>query len=204
MSYSIVKPDPGPSPFLDAPTIQGNFAAWATTFKKDHMDMNLRTQGDHKYVVMTNLVAGPPLVGDEDILFNKNATQATGGPTQPQLFVKIPVFLPTMADPTPSPVPIAMQLTYNQVNVAGPQFQSFLPGGYLLYFGSETNVVGSRIVNLVPVPTKIIIAIATADKAGAGNLAASIATSINSASQFTIFSNVTSPNTVQYWVIAQA
>ena len=203
MTYSFIKPDRGPSPLIDVVQIQTNFSVWGTIFAINHVGMNAAKQGDHTFVVLENQAAGPPLIGDETILFSKNAPAMTGG-AQPQLFVKLPVFLPTANDPTPSPSPIAMQLTYNTVNTAGPQYQSFLPGGYILYFGSVSNVSGSTIVNLSPAPTIVLMAIATADKVGSGNLPFQVSTKLISSFQFNIFTNASTPNTIQYWALAKA
>lgn len=207
MTYIPTKPDSGPSPLLDASTIQGDFSIWGTVFANNHVGMNMKNQGDHTNVIFTNQASGPPITQDLAVLFAKDATSA-GPVTKPQLFVKVPKFLPTTQDPeAPSIInPSAMQLTCNTVNTVGPQYQSFLPGGYLLYMGSISNVSTSTLVTLSPTPTKILLAIATIDKVlPAGTIPFLISTNLSTTNtaQFTIFTNATTPNTVQFWAVAQ-
>lgn len=194
--YIFTKPDPGPSPLLDAPTIQNNFAAWASVFANNHSAMNTATQGDHTNVIMTLQSSGPPITQDLAVLFAKNATATTGG-TKPQLFVKVPQFLPDSIQPNPS----AMQLTYNQVSTAGPQYQSFLPGGYILYWGSTNNIAIK--ITLSPAPTKILVAIATANNLTSTGVITpfTVATNITSSTQFQIFSNATGSYTFGWYAI---
>ena len=202
MTYSFVKPDPGPSPKDDVTQIQTNFSQFGSIFATNHTAMNDRFQGDHTYVVLTKQGSVPTNTGQEAMLFARDAAAATAGP-QPQLFVKIPDFLPTDNDPTKTPSAKSMQLTYNSVNVAGPQYQSFLPGGYILYIGSETT--SNVQVTLVPAPTQILLAIATVNKStGPGGLPFQISTRIDAADKFTIFTNATNPFTVNWYAIGQA
>ena len=99
-----------------------------------------------------------------------------------------------------------MQLTYNTVNTSGPnQYQSFLPGGYILYLGT-TNTVGSKIT-LVPQPTKILIAIAEPNNVsgGVGSEPNSVSTTVASDNTgFTIRSNASGSFTFCWMAIAQA
>lgn len=120
-------------------------------------------------------------------LYPKNVTAATGG-TKPQLFIQVPKFLPTNEDSTNAPN-IGMQLTCNQVNTAGPQYQSFLPGGYLIYWGTTNNI--GTVITLSPAPSKILVAIATANTmTTAGNGPFDVSTSVLSASTFRINSQL--------------
>lgn len=204
MVFSPTKPDPGPSPFLDAPQIQTDFSVWASTFVANHIGMNQVNQGDHSNVIFTNQSAGPPITQALAVLFAKNAIAASG--TTPQLFVKIPVFLPTASDPTESPNPSAMQLTYGAVNTAGPQYQSFLPGGYVLYTGTTNNK--ALTITLSPAPTAIVMGIATSNTlAGSlpivGAVPFTVGINVMSASTFKINSNASGPYTLTWWVLAQ-
>ena len=164
MTYTRNKPNSGKAPNLDAPTIQDNFATFQTVFSKNHLAINAANQGDHSTVIFQNQLTFPGVAPNTDYLISHNATSKGG--TQPQLFVKIPKFLPTANDPT-NATNSEMQLTFNTVNLVGPnQFQSFLIGGYLIYFGTTTgntvnNVITSILITLVPAPTEIIVAIAT-------------------------------------------
>lgn len=163
MTYDPTKPDPSPSPAVDVAQIRTNFATWATALVQNHTAMNNRNQGDHEKVLMELQTNDPGVTEDLDVLYAKNATTHAG--TEPQLFVQIPQFLPNANDWTQNPN-LGMQLTYSKVNTAGPVYQSFLPGGYLLYFGSVSGMTTPNTslaitVVLSPVPTKILLAIAT-------------------------------------------
>lgn len=163
MAYIFNKPDQGPSPLLDAPIIQGNFASYSAAFastaigvKYNHTPLNDPNQGDHEVVLMELQASDPGVNTDLVSLYSKNSTSAVS--TEPQAFVQIPKFLPTINDTT-NAENIGMQLTYNKVNIVGPQYQSFIAGGYLVYIGSTTDI--TLTITLSPVPTKILVAIAT-------------------------------------------
>lgn len=156
MTYSFIKPDGGPSPKVDVVQIRTNFSQFATIFNGNHTALNNTNQGDHENVILTKQTADPGVTQDLDVLYCKDATSQAG--TQPQLFIQIPKFLPNQFDTTQAEN-TPMQLTYNSVNTAGPVYQSFLPGGYLLFFGSTSNIAVN--ITLSPAPTKILIAIAT-------------------------------------------
>lgn len=156
MTYSITKPDSGPSPALDVTQIQTNFSQFGTIFSANHTAMNDVNQGDHEAVIIKNQATDPGVTQNLAILYCKNATSQAG--TQPQLFAQIPKFLPNQNDSN-NAANTPVQLTYNQVNTAGPVFQSFLPGGYLLYFGSVASIASP--ITLTPSPTQILVAIAT-------------------------------------------
>ena len=201
MTYSFVKPDAGPSPKDDAPQIRTNFSEWARIFALNHSAMNSQTQGDHTTIIFENLIRGPFITQSLTALFNKNAPSAATGGIQPQLFVKVPDFLPTEWDTTelPQDAP-AMQLTYNTVNVAGPQYQTFLPGGYVLYIGSTNNI--GMTITLSPTPTKLLLAIATANNLDVNSLPFQVATRITGPDRFVINSNASGTYTFGYYAIA--
>lgn len=156
MTYNPNKPDPGPSPRLDAPNIRNNFSSWNTNFNANHTAMNNRFQGDHEDVIFELQTVDPGVTEDLVALYSKNVT--TKVDTQPELFFQIKKFLPTEFDTYPAEN-TPMQLTYNTVNTAGPVYQSFLPGGYVIYFGSTNDITTN--ITLSPAPTTILIAIAT-------------------------------------------
>jgi hypothetical protein len=161
LTFSNTKPDSGKSPKIDVTQLQTDFSEWARIWAINHTPMNNRNQGDHANVIFTLQTSDPGVTQDLDVLYIKNVvTNSTPAPGQPQLFVQIPKFLPTKDDPTAAPN-APMQLTFNSVNTSGPVYQSFLPGGYLLYFGSTSNIAVP--ITLVPAPTKILVAIATAN-----------------------------------------
>lgn len=160
MTYSPNIPEPSSSPKSSVASIQTNYSQFASVFSDtsggvvyNHMPLNDFNQGKHAAVLIQNQ-GGDIGIGDTQslaILYSKTAPAAAGN--QPQLFVQIPKFLPTKLDTTKFNNP-GMQLTYNSVNTSGPIYQSFLTGGYILYFGSTTTI-GTPIV-LSPIPTNIL------------------------------------------------
>jgi len=185
MTYSPTKPDTGPSPLLDVSQIQTNFSVYATTYAVNHAALNSLNQGDHEAVVMELQTTDPGVTDTYDVVYCKNATTHAG--TQPQLFVQVPKFLPTINDPR-NKENVPMQLTYNQVNTAGPVYQSFLAGGYLLYFGTTSNIATN--ITLSPAPTKILSVIATPYQVGTNNIPWNVSVTILSNTQFKINSTV--------------
>jgi hypothetical protein len=156
MTYSPVIPKVNSSPLTSASPIEVNFSQWANIFSANvggvvynHMPMNDFNQGKHGAVIMQRQPTSPPITQDLAVLVAINTTTAAG--SQPQLFAKVPQFT--------GYTNFAEQLTYNQVNTTGPQYQSFLPGGYLVYFGSTTTT--GTPISVAPTPTNIIIALAT-------------------------------------------
>jgi hypothetical protein len=165
LMFSPDKPDAGPSPLIDVVQIRTDFSTYATVFAKNHTAFNTRNQGDHEDVILTLQTVNPGVNADLDVLYCIDAISHAG--TQPQLFVQIPKFLPNAIDSTDAQN-TPMQLTYNTVNIAGPQYQSFLPGGYLLYWGVDTGTTVTDVnitdtITLSPAPTQIIVAFATAN-----------------------------------------
>lgn len=163
MTYSFIKPDSGPSPRLDVGQINTNFSTFQTIFTNNHKALNNVKAGDHTQVIFELQTADPGVTENLDVLYCKDASSKAG--TQPQLFVQIPKFLPNKNNTAPAQN-TPMQLTYNVVNTTGPVYQSFLPGGYLIYFGSVSgntapNVNLNITVIVSPAPTKLLIANAT-------------------------------------------
>lgn len=149
MTYDPNTPQSQPSPAATQSQIQTNFAQWAAQFVKNHSGMNSSSEGDHEAVVMEIQAIDPPVLENFLALYCKPAFSNIG--VQGQLFARIRQIIPLI---TNSP----MQLTYHTVNTVGPtQFQSFLPNGYVLYFGT-TNAVGT--ITLSPAPSIILCAIA--------------------------------------------
>jgi|HubBroStandDraft_2_1064218.scaffolds.fasta_scaffold00031_11 hypothetical protein len=184
MTYDPTSPNGLQSPKDQVTQVRTNFAQFASILAINHTGFNLTNQGDHEAVVLNNQSVDPGVTQDLDVIYCKNATSNLG--TQPQIFLQIPKFLPTELDPT-NAINAPMQLTYNQVNVAGPVFQSFLPGGYLFYFGT-VSALGT--VTLSPAPTKILMAIANSNNLTGGSAPApfDVQTRITSNSTFVISS----------------
>jgi hypothetical protein len=188
MTYSFVKPDQGPSPKLDVTKIQTNFSQFASVFNVDHTALNNTNQGDHESVILVNQSQDPVVTQDLAVLYCKTASGSTGN--QPQLFVALKSFLPTANDPTTGPF-FPERLTYNVVNTSGPIYQSFLPGGKLLYFGSTSNIAIP--ITLSPTPLSILIAIATPNNLSSIGTPQpfTVSTAITGANTFKINSNAT-------------
>ncbi len=162
MTYVPTKPDTGKSPFLDAPTIKNNFALFQTVFGNNHNTLNATNAGDHTIVTFNAQINHAAIPINGTTLYSRNASSKAG--TEPQLFLRVPTFLPTNQDKSVAPS-APMQLTYNTVNLTGaPVYQSFLIGGYLVYWGSVTgmtagqNVQTTDVVILTPAPTKLLLA----------------------------------------------
>lgn len=187
MTYSPEKPDSGPSPEIDVAQIRTNFSTFATALARNHTALNNRNQGNHEAVIFEQQTDDPEITDLYDILYTKEVTNAVG--TGPQLFVRLPVFLPTEND-TRGSGNDPMQLTYNTVNTAGPVYQSFWPGGYVVYMGQTNDITVP--VTLSPAPTSIVTAIAAAHNMTTVGTAIpyNVATNILSATQFKIDSTL--------------
>jgi hypothetical protein len=191
MSYSITKPDAGPSPAIDASQIQTNFSTYATVFSANHTAINSNNQGDHENVILTNQSVDPAITENNISLYCQNATSNLG--TQPQLFAKTTKRIPN------NPNKFPMQMTYNTVNTVGPVYQSFLPGGYLLYWGMTSNTAVN--ITLSPAPTRIVTALAFSNTY---NTSLRVATKIISSSSFQINSTLTGVYSISWMAIALA
>lgn len=165
MTYDPQIPIVTESPSTSASPIQVNFDQFSKIFgavvggiNYNHIGMNKSGQGNHARVIIQKQSVDP--VVDQDLvnLYAKDYISQIS--TEPQLFAKIPKFLPTEQDTTQANND-PMQLTYNSVGTAGPVYYSFLPGGYLIYFG----IVGPTInytdtVTVSPAPKSLLVAIA--------------------------------------------
>jgi hypothetical protein len=180
------------SPAQQVVPLRTNFLTYASGFLSNHTALNLNKQGSHEGVLLTLQTTDPGVSQDLAVLYCKNAPSNAG--TQPQLFVQIPAFIPGINPPNPP-----MQLTYNTVSLTGPQYQSFLPGGYIFYWGSATITTETNIP-LNPVPTNIVMAIAYAE-----NAFNAVGTSKTSNQTFSIVPFTSSfAHKYQYMVIALA
>lgn len=150
MTYIPGIPQDTPPPAEIAAQIRQNFTTFGTSFAADHSAMNSRNQGKHEATYMQSQSVDPDITGDFVGVFAKVVLSAAG-PFE-ALFAKIPQFLPNDEPNTPQ------QLTYFTTNTAGPIYQSFLPGGYVLYLGSTTT--NPTVINLSPVPSELLCVIA--------------------------------------------
>jgi len=196
MTYDPQIPLSTESPQTSASPVQVNFDQFAAIFSKlalgvfyNHMPFNSSSQGKHAAMILQNQTLDPGVTEDLGVLYSKNATSAAS--TEPQLFAQIPKFLPTQTDTTDAPN-APMQLTYNSVNTAGPVYYSFLPGGYIFYFGlvTATNLV-PHTITLTPAPTQILVAIANPNtvETGSEHRPLKISTNITAANTFDVYAS---------------
>lgn len=144
------------SPAVQAVDIKNNFADFGTIFAVNHQGFNDTNQGKHTKVILQKQNDDPDVTQDLAVLYAKNDTQTI---PQPQLFLKLKDFLPSEIDTnTVENTPI--QLTHNVVNVAGPQYQSFFAGGFIVYIGSTTEA--NLVITLSPAPSSLLLAMASA------------------------------------------
>lgn len=188
-TYDPNQPQNLPPPATGVNSVRTNFSTYATVFDNNHVALNVSNQGKHTNVIFQEQSSDPSVDGSFSALFGKSVVAASA--TFQGLFAKIPQFLSLDKPNNP------MQLTFNVVNTTGvPFYQSFLPGGYILYFGSipSANIVNTQIT-LVPAPSKILCVIPNPTKfAGVGinpSKPIQVAVTVNNASQFTI--NATFP-----------
>lgn len=196
MTYVPNVPQSQPSPAETQAQIQTNFAQYATIFNENHTALNNSNQGDHEAVILEAQANDPGVTQDLVALYCKNATSKID--TQPQLFAQIKQFLPTSIDTTTAQN-TPMQLTYNTVNTSGPQYQSFVAGGLLVFFGSTTNVPITITLSPSPSVIQIAIAIPTA-LSPTNNFPDTVNTQILSASQFKINSTNALPGDAFFWI----
>ena len=202
MTYDPTIPQADVSPANQQAGIQTNFAQFATIFANNHTALNASKQGQHESIILQKQTSDPAITGNNDVIYCKDATSNAG--TQPQLFLRIPKFLPNQfnsenVENTP------VQLTYNSVNTAGPVYQSFLPGGYIFYFGTISDI--SSAITLSPAPTKILIALAIPNSLAptASAPATNCSTQVLTTSTFKIFStNLPASYSFSWMAIAKA
>lgn len=204
MTYNKGIPLGNNSPANQVVGIQTNFSQFASIFSSslaganyNHRAINSDNQGKHESVIFQNQAGTPFFNGRYISIFSKNATSKAS--TEPQLFYKLPVFLPTPQDPN-KPGNGAILWTYNKVNTAGPIYQSFLMGGYLLYFG-QVSALGDIILS--PSPTKIVMAMAYPNTFS-GPQPFSVNVNIKNTNTITIFSNASGAFTFTWMAIANA
>lgn len=130
--------------------IRANFSQYAMVFDNNHEPLNNSNQGKHTNVLLQQQSTEPVVNGSFDAFYSAEVTSNSS--VSEELFVKIPQFLPPQFPNDP------MQLTFNSVNTVGPNYQSFIAGGYIVFFGT---VLGpTNTITLSPKPKKIVCAIA--------------------------------------------
>ena len=211
MSYNPLFPPPTISPKNSAPQILPNFAQYAAIFSSNsgtitynHWPFNDPNQGKHAAVILQTQAAAPGVNTSLAALFGMNVGLQSG--VQPMLQAQIQKFLPTDYDST-NAQNTPMQLTYNQVTISAPpfigdtQFQSFLPGGYVFYFGKTTTA--NMVITVTPTPVKLLMAQAFAsaliNKQGTSGVDVYTTLSVNT-NMFTITSQLAVPGTIFFWM----
>lgn len=153
MTYNPNEPKDEPPPVIATAQMRTNFAQFQTIFSNNHFALNTSNQGKHEKVIFQRQVTEPTITSNYISLYSNNITTASSA--EPQLFLKIPKFLPNNQINSPT------QLTFNAVNIAGPVYQTFLPGGYIMYFGEVGTVPSTIILN--PVCTRIACVVVCAN-----------------------------------------
>lgn len=212
MTYDPQIPVVTESPSTSASPIQVNFSQFSQIFGAltggiyyNHISIGKSGQGKHGAVIFQEQSVNPVVDQDLVALYAKEYISHTS--TEPQLFATIPKFLPTAQDTTQadnSP----MQLTFNSVGLTGPLvYYSFLPGGYIIYFGSVAAVgVSPNTVTLSPVPTSLLLAIACPNtvESGSEHRPVKISTNITSPSTFDVYSVITAGYDYNWFAIGIA
>lgn len=150
MTYSPTEPQDLPPPVTATAQIRTNFSQFQTVFSENHTALNNSNQGKHEAVIFEEQAIDPGVIGDYVAMYAKSVINTSS--TAPQIFIQVPQFLPNNQPNLPE------QLTFNSVNTAGPQYQTFLPGGYIMYFGNVSSVPVT--ITLSPVCSEILSVIA--------------------------------------------
>ena len=183
------------SPATQQPQVKTNFSTFPAIFASssggvnyNHTAINLSNQGKHEAIIITQQTVDPVITNNYVALYAKNAVQASGNALE--IFERIPQFNPNIPN---NPI----QLTYNVVNIAGPQYQSFLPGGYILYNGSVSGTATNAntlvfTITVTPTPSAGLTPIAASNTASSRSSAlnfigCAISTQVISVNQFKIF-----------------
>jgi hypothetical protein len=196
MTYEPNIPVGDLSPATQQLQVKTNFSQFPAIFSSssgginyNHTAINTSNQGKHETVILTQQTSDPVISTDYVALYAKTAVQAAGNALE--VFMRIPQFNPTILN---NPI----QLTYNQVNTAGPQYQSFLPGGYIMYFGSKSGITTNANtlifpITVSPTPSGNLTPIAATNTnssrggGGGGRIGCAISANVTSVNQFTIY-----------------
>jgi hypothetical protein len=178
MTYSPTEPQDLPPPVEATTQIRTNFSQFQTIFSNNHTALNKSNQGKHETTILESQSVDPEVTGNFVAFYCKEVTNAIG--MQPQGFIQIPQFLPNSIPNFPE------QITYNTVNTSGP-YHTFIPGGYIMYFGMISSVPDT--ITLNPVCSKILSVVVNAHFLRVNGTTTSLGVSnatINSANSFTI------------------
>jgi len=184
MTYDPTTPNADDAPASQQAQIKTNYSTIASIFSStsggvvyNHSPFNTANEGKHEAIILEDQVSDPDVTNDYVSLYNKDG----------DIFFRLLQFLPNEIPNDP------MQLTYTQVNTAGPQYQTFIVGGYILYIGSVSGSTSSSAnitttITLNPVPSQILCPIASSNSLTTTSRVQGlgIATQILSNSQFNI------------------
>ena len=153
MTYDPNQPENLPPPKTGISSVKDNFNIYDSVFDNNHEVLNSSNQGKHTNVIIQQQGSDPTVEGSFDTLYSKSVTSNSS--TSQELFARIPQFL-TVDKPN-----IPTQMTFNSVNTAGPVYQSFMAGEYIVYFGQTTNIAVP--ITLSPAPSEILCVIANSN-----------------------------------------
>ncbi len=192
-SYDPNIPEDLPPGNIIVDQIRSNFSQFATIFANNHSALNSSNQGKHTNVLLQQQLAPPVVNGNFNSLYCKPVLSNSS--ISEQLFVRIPQFLPPEFPNNP------MQLTFNSVNIGGPVYQSFMAGGYIIYFGTVAAVPAT--ITLSPKPSLILCAIANVNDFPSFPVNAAVLVNLNNF-QFTISSGNPGAYRVSWLAIGKA
>jgi hypothetical protein len=153
MTYDPNQPENLPPPKSGISSVKDNFNVYDSVFDNNHEVLNSSNQGKHTNVIIQQQGSDPTVEGSFDTLYGKSVTSNSS--TSQELFARIPQFLPVDKPNIPT------QMTFNSVNTAGPVYQSFMAGEYIVYFGQTTNIAVP--ITLSPAPSEILCVIANSN-----------------------------------------
>lgn len=179
--YNPLQPQNEPSPAIATTQMRTNFTQFNNIFGNNHVSLNDSNQGKHNSVIFQEQSSDPGAI-DYDSVYSKSVTTAAG--TSSEMFVQVPQFLPNSQPNLPQ------QLTYNSIIKTGAPItyaQTFLPGGYVFYFGIITSV--PQTITLTPTPSKIVCAIAQPNQFAGSGAPFDVETQVLTANTFRITSS---------------
>lgn len=197
MTYDPNQPENLPPPKTGISSVKDNFNIYDSVFDNNHEVLNSSNQGKHTNVIIQQQGSDPTVEGSFDTLYSKSVTSNSS--TSQELFARIPQFLPVDKPNIPT------QMTFNSVNTAGPVYQSFMAGEYIVYFGQTTNIAVP--ITLSPAPSEILCVIANSNSFT--NIGTAIPNDVGvvvnaNNFQFTITSfAITNPYLFTFYVIAK-
>lgn len=151
MTYDVNIPSEEQSPSVSQPGIKINYFEYDRIFKLNHMEMNNDNEGNHSFVIFKNQSSDPSVIPPVGTLFGKIGS---GVANSANVFFKTSKFLPNQEN-------TAELLTFNVAANIIDQYQSFMMGGYIVYFGiGLTPLAGSNTITFafgaIPVCTKTV------------------------------------------------